>query len=121
MNVQIEPAPGGASSLPSLATWVPPPGTGAVTAAPVTITTEQAVIQFDRAHPGQPIAVRYPAEGSQELSYPYVLTTTDPLMLAAAERVRRAAAVGVCRRLRAVRGLPHRAPGWPATGPPRSG
>jgi hypothetical protein len=72
--------------LASLATWVPPPGTGAVTAAPVTITTEQAVIQFDRAHPGQPLAVRYPAEGSQELSYPYVLTTTDPLMLAAAGR-----------------------------------
>jgi Ca-activated chloride channel homolog len=86
VHVQIEPAPGSTPPLASLATWVPPPGTGAVTAAPVTITTEQAVIQFDRAHPGQPLAVRYPAEGSQELSYPYVLTTTDPLMLAAAGR-----------------------------------
>jgi hypothetical protein len=86
LHVQIEPVPGGTPPLASLATWVPPPGTGAVTAAPVTITTEQAVIQFDRAHPGQPLAVRYPAEGSQELSYPYVLTTTDPLMLAAAGR-----------------------------------
>jgi hypothetical protein len=86
VHVQLEPAPGGTPSLASLATWVPPPGTGAVTAAPVTITTEQAVIQFDRAHPREPLAVRYPAEGSQELSYPYVLTATDPLVLAAAGR-----------------------------------
>jgi Bacterial extracellular solute-binding protein len=86
VHVQIEPAPGGTPPLAALATWVPPPGTGAVTAAPVTITTEQAVVQFDRAHPGQPLAVRYPAEGSQELSYPYVLTTTDPLRQAAAGR-----------------------------------
>jgi len=84
VHVQLE--PGGTPPLASLATWVPPPGTGAVTAAPVTITTEQAVIQYDRAHPRQPLAVRYPAEGSQELSYPYVLTATDPLVLAAAGR-----------------------------------
>jgi len=86
VHVQLEPAPGGTPPLTSLADWVPPPGTGAITAAPVTITTEQAVIQFDRAHPRQPLAVRYPAEGSQELSYPYVLTATDPLVLAAAGR-----------------------------------
>ena len=86
VHVQIEPVPGGTPPLASLASWVPPPGTGAVTAAPVTIATEQAVIQFDRVHPGEPLAVRYPAEGSQELSYPYVLATTDPLMLAAADR-----------------------------------
>jgi hypothetical protein len=85
VHVQTEPAPGGTLPLASLATWVPPPGTGAAT-APVTVTTEQAVIQFDRAHPRQPLAVRYPAEGSQELSYPYVLTTADPLRLAAAGR-----------------------------------
>jgi hypothetical protein len=85
VHVQTEPAPGGTLPLASLATWVPPPGAGAAT-APVTVTTEQAVIQFDRAHPRQPLAVRYPAEGSQELSYPYVLTTADPLRLAAAGR-----------------------------------
>jgi hypothetical protein len=85
VHVQTEPAPGGTPPLASLAAWVPPPGSGAAT-APVTITTEQAVIQFDRAHPRQPLAVRYPAEGSEELSYPYVLTTADPLMLAAAGR-----------------------------------
>jgi hypothetical protein len=83
VHVQVEPAPGGASPLASLATWAPLPGAGAAS-APVTITTEQAVIQFDRAHPRQPLAVRYPAEGSQELSYPYLLTTSNPLMLAAA-------------------------------------
>jgi hypothetical protein len=85
VNAQVEPAPGGTPPLAPLATWVPPPGGGA-TAAPVTITTEQAVVQFDRAHPRQPLAVRYPAEGSQELSYPYVLTATKPLALAAAGR-----------------------------------
>ena len=85
VHVQIEPAPGGTPPLASLATWVPPPGTGAAT-APVTIATEQAVLQFDRAHPRQPLAVRYPAEGSEELSYPYVLTTADPLMRVAANR-----------------------------------
>jgi hypothetical protein len=85
VHVQIEPAPGGTPPLASLATWVPPPGTSAAT-APVTIATEQAVVQFDRAHPRQPLAVRYPAEGSEELSYPYVLTTADPLMRAAANR-----------------------------------
>ena len=85
VHVQVEQAPAGTPPLASLATWVPPPGTGAVT-PPVTITTEQAVIQFDRAHPRQPLAVRYPAEGSQELSYPYVLTTANPARLAAADR-----------------------------------
>jgi hypothetical protein len=81
MTAQVEPAPGGTP----LATWAPPPGNG-ITSAPVTVTTEQAVVQFDRAHPRQPLAVRYPAEGSQELSYPYVLTATSPLTLAAAKR-----------------------------------
>ena len=44
------------------------------------------MVQFDRAHPRQPLAVRYPAGGSQELSYPYLVTTTSPLMVAAAGR-----------------------------------
>jgi hypothetical protein len=82
VHVQVEP-PGGASPLASLAAWAPLPGAGTVS-APVTISTEQAVIQFDRAHPRQPLAVRYPAEGSLELSYPYLLTATSPLRLAAA-------------------------------------
>ena len=84
VTAQVEPVPGGVPLTP-LAAWAPPSGTGAAS-APVTIATEQAVIQFDRAHPRQPLAVRYPAEGSQELSYPYVLTATSPLTLAAARR-----------------------------------
>src|SRR5262249_6426203 len=85
VHVQVEPDPGGETPLASLATGRPQPGAGAAT-APVTITTEQAVARFDRAHPRQPLAVRYPAEGGQELSYPYLLTTADPLTLAAASR-----------------------------------
>jgi hypothetical protein len=84
VTAQVEPGPGGAPLAP-LATWAPPSGAGAIS-APVTIATEQAVVQFDRAHPRQPLAVRYPAEGSQELSYPYVLTATSPLTLAVAKR-----------------------------------
>ena len=82
VHVQVEPA-AGHPPLGPLATWAPLPRAGA-TSAPVTITTEQAVVQFDRAHPRRPLAVRYPAEGSQELSYPYVLTATNPLTVAAA-------------------------------------
>ena len=51
---------------------------------PVTVASEQSVVQYDLAHPGQPLAARYPSDGSPELDYPYVLTTTDPLRLRAA-------------------------------------
>ena len=85
MHVQVGPAAAGASPLASLATWAPLPGSGAAS-GPVLVTTEQAVVQFDRAHPRQPLAVRYPAGGSQELSYPYLITTASPLMVAAAGR-----------------------------------
>jgi Bacterial extracellular solute-binding protein len=84
VHVQVEPA-AGHPPLEPLASWAPLPRAGA-TSAPVTITTEQAVVQFDRAHPRRPLAVRYPAEGSQELSYPYVLTATNPLTVAAASK-----------------------------------
>ncbi|HEY6279452.1 MAG TPA: hypothetical protein VIX86_24340 [Streptosporangiaceae bacterium] len=84
-HVQTEPAPTGPAPLASLAGWAPEPGAGAVS-APVTVATEQAVIQFDRAHPGQPLAVRYPAEGSQQLSYPYLVTATSPALAAAADQ-----------------------------------
>jgi hypothetical protein len=117
VHVQLEPAPGGTPSLASLATWAPPPGTGAITAAPVTITTEQAVIRFDRAHPRQPLAVRYPAEGSQELAYPYVLTATDPLTLAAAGRfgeLLRSAYAASYARYEGFRSGDGVAGGWPA-------
>lgn len=57
---------------------------------PVTVTTEQAVLAYDRQYPGQPLAAAYPTGartqlGSPELDYPYVLTTTDSARIDAAE------------------------------------
>src|SRR5262249_14087294 len=43
----------------------------------VTVASEQSVIQFDQTHK-EPLAARYPSDGSPELDYPYVLTTTNP-------------------------------------------
>jgi len=117
VSTQVEPAPGGTPPLAPLAAWAPPPGGGAA-AAPVTVTTEQAVVQFDRAHPRQPLAVRYPAEGSQELSYPYVLTATTPLTLAAARRfgdVLRSAYAASYVRYAGFRSGDGLAGGWPAS------
>jgi hypothetical protein len=73
------------ASLASFASLAEPPFDG----HPVTITTEQAVIQYDQGNPGHPLAARYPSGssrllGSPELNYPYVLTTSDPPKLQAA-------------------------------------
>jgi hypothetical protein len=73
------------ASLASFVRLAAPPLNG----HPVTITSEQAVVQYDEANPGQPLAARYPSGddaqlGSPELNYPYVLTTSDPLKLQAA-------------------------------------
>jgi hypothetical protein len=73
------------TSLASFVTLASPP----VNAAPVTVTSEQAVIAYDQANPRQPLAARYPASGSSalgspDLDYPYVLTTSVPARLAAA-------------------------------------
>jgi Bacterial extracellular solute-binding protein len=59
-------------------------------AHPVTVTDEQAVLTYDQANPGQPLAARYPAIssaalGTPELDYPYVLTSTSPAEQAGAE------------------------------------
>lgn len=56
---------------------------------PVTITSEQALVAYDRIHPTRPLAARYPAGsstslGSPELDYPYVLTTSVKQRLDAA-------------------------------------
>jgi hypothetical protein len=97
LNVQVVPPAPGDGSMPSLSAFARPATTtaaataqsaagGAVKAAPpVTITAEQAVVQFDRAHPGQPLAVRYPADGTYQLSFPYVITATNRLTIAAAK------------------------------------
>ena len=52
-----------------------------LSARPVTVTSEQAVLGYDAAHPHQPLAAQYPvgssaALGTQELNYPYVVTST---------------------------------------------
>lgn len=48
----------------------------------VTVTSEQAVIAYDRANPTQPLAAQYPTGlqaklGTVTLDYPFVLTTYD--------------------------------------------
>jgi hypothetical protein len=50
----------------------------------VTVSSEQAVLQFDQAHQGAPLAAKYPSDGSPVLDYPYVLTTTSAPQLKAA-------------------------------------
>jgi extracellular solute-binding protein len=71
LNVQVMPPGSSAGSLPSLDAFARPAGS----TAPVTLTSEQAVVAFDRAHASQPLAVRYPAQGTFQLTYPYVLTS----------------------------------------------
>ncbi len=50
----------------------------------MTVASEQSVVQYDLAHPAHPLTARYPADGSPELDYPYVLTTADRLKFQAA-------------------------------------
>ena len=83
LNAQVVPPGTAAGSLPSLDTFARPPAGSE--AAPLTLTSEQAVVAFDRSHPGEPLAVRYPAQGTFQLSYPYVLTTTNRVALAVAK------------------------------------
>jgi Bacterial extracellular solute-binding protein len=83
-NLQVVP-PSAGGGVPSLASLVRPlPGEADVT--PVTVTTEQAAIAFDQAHPGQPLALRYPADGTFELTYPYAITTSDSVRAAIAQQ-----------------------------------
>jgi hypothetical protein len=73
-TVQVLPA--SQTSGTSLVSLDKPPSKGG-SASPVTITTEQAALQYDAAHQRQPLAVRYPAQGSAELTYPYLLTAAS--------------------------------------------
>ncbi|MGN6792554.1 MAG: substrate-binding domain-containing protein [Streptosporangiaceae bacterium] len=57
---------------------------------PVTVTTEQAVLGYDRTHPKGQLAAVYPSGrniglGSPELDYPYVLTTANSVRIDAAQ------------------------------------
>lgn len=69
------------AALTSLIALSKPP----LNARTVTVASEQSVIQFDQANPKAPLAARYPSDGSPELDYPYVLTTTDSTRLHAAQ------------------------------------
>jgi hypothetical protein len=81
-NVQVTPGTGSTTAaLTSLSSLAAPPRDQ----RPVTIASEQAVAQFDRAHPAQPLSGRYPTQGTSELDYPYVLTASNPVKLKAAE------------------------------------
>lgn len=73
------------TSLASFVTTAQPPFNG----RPITVTSEQAVIAYDRANPQQPLAAQYPAGfgaglGSPALDYPYVITTSSSLQHEAA-------------------------------------
>lgn len=75
------------TSLAAFVSQAAPPYDG----DPVTVTTEQAVIAYDRANPRQPLAAIYPSArqsslGTPELDYPYVLlSTSNATQLAAAQ------------------------------------
>ena len=79
-NVQVTKDEGSAA-LASLASLAQPPRDE----RPVTIASEQAIAQFNRAHPAAPLAARYPTEGTYELDYPYVLTTANTVTGKAAQ------------------------------------
>jgi hypothetical protein len=80
-NVQVTPPFTSGTSLASLVNIAEPPRNGRV----VTVTSEQAVVQYDKSHPDQPLSGRYPAQGSYQLDYPYVLTTSDSLKMSVAK------------------------------------
>jgi hypothetical protein len=80
-NAQVTPPFESGTSLASLVRLAQPPSDG----RPVTVTSEQAVVQYDKSNPDQPLSGRYPSQGSYELDYPYVLTTSDSLKLRAAK------------------------------------
>jgi len=84
LSVQVQPSAGRGGPGPSLAALARPASSRAGPGNRVTVTSEQSVVMFDRSHPGEPLAVRYPAGGTYQLTYPYVLTTADRLTQAAA-------------------------------------
>ncbi len=79
-NIQVTRDSGSNGALATLASLAQPPRDE----RPVTIASEQAVAQFDRAHPQDPLSGRYPVQGAPQLDYPYVTATSDPLKLKAA-------------------------------------
>ena len=84
LNVQVTSGTGSLTSLTSLAQR-------AGDERPVTISSEQSIAQFDRAHPAaDALAGRYPVQGTPELNYPYVLTSTNQLERQAGQQFEKA-------------------------------
>ena len=70
---------------------------------PVTVTSEQAVLQYDHSHASQPLAARYPWSrtpglGSPELDYPYLVTASQSGPAHRGPRIRAPAQPGLRRR-----------------------
>src|SRR5450755_1610316 len=79
------------ASLASFVSTAGPP----FNSRPVTVTSEQAVITYDRANPSLPLAAQYPAAfkaslSSPDLDYPYVLTSNSPAEVQAAKEFKQA-------------------------------
>src|SRR5207244_3242321 len=64
LSVQVLPPAARGGSAPSLADFARPASPGALPRHPVPGTARQSVGMVDPSHPGEPPAVRYPAEGT---------------------------------------------------------
>ncbi len=83
-NVQVTRDSGGNGALATLASLAQR------NERPVTIASEQAIAQYNRAHPQDQLSGRYPVQGTPQLDYPYVTTTSDHLKLKAARAFEKA-------------------------------
>ena len=101
-NVQVTRDSGGNGALATLASLAQR------NERPVTIASEQAIAQYNRAHPQDQLSGRYPVQGTPQLDYPYVTTTSDHLKLKAARAFEKALRSDLRDVLRALRGLPLR-------------
>lgn len=81
LNVQVTSGSGTLTSLASLAQR---------DERPVTIASEQAIAQFNRTHPADPLSGRYPVQGTPELNYPYTLTSASQLERQAGQQFEKA-------------------------------
>jgi hypothetical protein len=52
---------------------------------PITVSSEQAVVMYNRSEPRQPVTAFYPAQ-EYDLDYPFTLTTSSPLKIQVARQ-----------------------------------
>lgn len=79
---------------------------------PVVVTTEQSVWAYNNTEPTHPATGVYPVEGSYDLDYPYVLTTSAGPRIAAAQQFQ--SAVTSAKAAAAIQRLGFRTPGGKA-------